>query len=60
MYWLIPAVHTCAPWYSSTFSADDYEALEARGAVESPGSHTLLPPLNKGAWHPGTPTVNHK
>lgn len=53
---------TCAPWYSTTFSPDDYEALEARGAVESPGEPHSAPSsaIKVLKLHPGTPTVNHK
>lgn len=44
------------------FSLDDCEALEARGAVESPGEPHSAPPseIKVLKLHPGTPTVNHK
>lgn len=53
---------TRAPWYSTTFSPDDYEALEARGAVESPGEPRSAPPseIKVLKLHSGTLTVNHK
>lgn len=43
-------------------SPDDYEALEARGAAESPGEPHSAPPseIKVLRLRSGTPTVNHK